>query len=432
LILETGPRRWCRSVKLKAQRLHYAWTILIVGVWVVFVSIGLARFGYGLLLPSMQEALGLDNTGSGILATVSLTGYLLFSLICGALSSRYGGRIVISLGLVLAGIGMLLTGAVGTFWAALLAITLVGLGSGATNVPVMALFSSWFGVRLRGLAAGIGVTGSSFAFILLGPLVPRFLTAVPDGGWRYTWYLFGGVSLICALAAFLLLRDAPLDRGLIPLGGETSTASQGSDGGSRSGWISMIRSSPVWYLGVLYTAFGFSYIIYTTFFIKYLVGERDLTRISAGGLYMLIGWFSLACGLLWSGLSDRIGRGWALFIVYLIQISAYSLFALSRERWGLTVSAALFGLTAWSAPAIVSAACGDLVGHRLAPAALGFVTIFFGVGQILGPVAAGMIADALGSFRVAFLLGAGVTLLGALGAPFMGASARRMRREDSW
>ena len=47
----------------------------------VFVSIGLARFGYGLLLPSMQEELGLDNTGAGILATVSLAGYLLFSLI---------------------------------------------------------------------------------------------------------------------------------------------------------------------------------------------------------------------------------------------------------------------------------------------------------------------------------------------------------------
>jgi sugar phosphate permease len=428
LSAESGTRRWIRSEELKGKKLHYAWTILIVGVWVVFVSIGLARFGYGLLLPSMQEALGLDNTGSGILATVSLTGYLLFSLICGALSSRYGGRLVISLGLVLAGIGMLLTGTVDSFPAALIALTMVGFGSGATNVPVMALFSSWFGVRLRGLAAGIGVTGSSVAFILLGPLVPRFLTAVPGGGWRYTWYLFGGASLICALAAHVLLRDGPLDRGLMPLGGETSSASQGSHGESRAGWISVIRSSPVWYLGMLYTAFGFSYIIYTTFFIKYLVGERGLTRISAGGLYMLIGWFSLACGLLWSGLSDRIGRGWALFMVYLIQISAYTLFALSRERWGLTVSAALFGLTAWSAPAIVSAACGDLVGHRLAPAALGFVTIFFGIGQILGPVAAGMIADTLGSFRAAFLLSAGVTLLGALGAPFVGGASRRMKK----
>jgi MFS family permease len=82
-------------------------------------------------------------------------------------------------------------------------------------------------------------------------------------------------------------------------------------------------------------------------------------------------------------------------------------------------------LTAWSVPAIVSASCGDLLGHRLAPAALGFVTIFFGMGQILGPVTAGMIADASGSFRLAFMLGSGVTMVGALGAPFLGSSSRR-------
>jgi sugar phosphate permease len=392
---------------------------------VVFVSIGLARFGYGLLLPSMQEELGLDNTGAGILATVSLAGYLLFSLICGVLSSRYGGRIVISLGLVLTGAGMILTGTVRSFRFALLTITLVGLGSGATNVPVMALLSSWFGARLRGLAAGIGVTGSSIAFILLGPLVPRLLTAVPEYGWRYTWYFFGVASLMCALAAFLLLRDEPLSKGLEPLGGETSSPAQSSPARKGFGWTAVIRSPSVWYLAALYTVFGFSYIIYTTFFIKYLVGERGLTRISAGGLYMLIGWFSLACGLLWSGLSDRIGRSRALFMVYLIQICAYALFALGTGGWGLTLSASLFGLTAWSVPAIVSASCGDLLGHRLAPAALGFVTIFFGIGQILGPVAAGMIADASGSFRVAFMLGSGVTMVGALGAPFLGTSSRK-------
>ena len=409
---------------MRGKRLHYAWTILTVGVWVVFVSIGLARFGYGLLLPSMQEELGLDNTGAGILATVSLAGYLLFSLICGVLSSRYGGRIVISLGLVLTGAGMILTGTVRNFRFALLTITLVGLGSGATNVPVMALFSSWFGARLRGLAAGIGVTGSSIAFILLGPLVPRLLTAVPENGWRYTWYFFGVASLLCALAAYLLLRDEPLSKGLEPLGGETSSPAQGCTVRKGFGWTSVVRSPSVWYLAALYTVFGFSYIIYTTFFIKYLVGERGLTKISAGGLYMLIGWFSLACGLLWSGLSDRIGRGRALFIVYLIQICAYALFALETGGWGLTLSASLFGLTAWSVPAIVSASCGDLLGHRLAPAALGFVTIFFGIGQILGPVAAGMIADASGSFKVAFMLGSGVTMAGALGAPFLGSSSR--------
>ena len=52
----------------------------------------------------------------------------------------------------------------------------------------------------------------------------------------------------------------------------------------------------------------------------------------------------------------------------------------------------------------------------MAPAALGFVTLFFGVGQAVAPSIAGAIADATGSFTPSFLLAGGVALLGALGA----------------
>ncbi len=56
---------------------HYAWIILIIGVLVTFSSVGLARFGYTTVLPSMQDALGLDNTEAGGIATATMVGYLL-------------------------------------------------------------------------------------------------------------------------------------------------------------------------------------------------------------------------------------------------------------------------------------------------------------------------------------------------------------------
>ena len=55
---------------------------------------------------------------------------------------------------------------------------------------------------------------------------------------------------------------------------------------------------------------------------------------------------------------------------------------------------------------------GDYVGPRLAPAGLGFVTLFFGVGQALGPYLGGYLADATGSFKGPFLLACGISLLG--------------------
>ena len=64
----------------------------------------------------------------------------------------------------------------------------------------------------------------------------------------------------------------------------------------------------------------------------------------------------------------------------------------------------------------MAAACGDVLGPRLAPAALGFITLLFGIGQAVAPSIAGAIADATGSFFSSLLLAAGVALLGALGA----------------
>jgi MFS family permease len=415
-------------------RERYAWIILTVGTFVVFGSLGLARFGYSLILPSMQSALSMDNTGAGALATTNLIGYLLFSLIGGALASRYGTRMIISLGMALVGIGMLFTGVSNSVWSAMLWRTVTGFGSGASNVPVMALMSAWFGTRLRGLATGIAVSGSSIALIVIGPLVPRILLTYGDNGWRIAWFVFSAATLLLFILSALLLKNEPaehkrrapaqLDRENLGEPAATRNLQWGRNkhvgpAAARTlQWGRVYRSRTVWHLGLLYAAFGFSYIIYMTFFIRYLVGEVHFTHFAAGNLFMLMGWFSLGCGLIWGSLSDRIGRKTALIFVYLLQALAYSLFALFPTRTGLSASAILFGLTAWSAPAIMAATCGDVVGHRLAPAALGFVTLFFGIGQAVGPSVAGAIADKTGSFQGAFLLASAVTIVGVLGALF--------------
>ena len=143
------------------RRLHYAWVVLAMGMLVVFGSLGLARFGYSVLLPPMQAGLGMDNTRAGLLATANLAGYLALSAIGGALAARYGARLVISVGLALAGVGMLLTGGANGLLPAVLWRALTGIGSGASNVPAMGLMTAWFVTRRRGLATGIASGGSS-------------------------------------------------------------------------------------------------------------------------------------------------------------------------------------------------------------------------------------------------------------------------------
>lgn len=398
-----------------SNRLHYGWVVLVMGTLAVFGSLGLARFGYTVVLPSMQVGLGMDNTQAGVLATANLIGYLALSAIGGALASRYGPRIVIAAGLTLAGLGMLFTGLANGFLAAAVWRALTGIGSGASNVPVMGLMAAWFATRRRGLASGIAVAGSSVGLMVVGPLVPRILAAYGETGWRMCWFIFAAVTIVLAVCSFLLLRNRPGEMGLESLGAEPGDPNP-DPGAEALQWGRVYRSAVVWHLGLVYVAFGFSYIIYMTFFTKRLIAEGGYTHEAAGALFMTMGWVSLLCGLIWGTVSDVIGRKQALGIVYFIHAMAFGLFGLWPTPLGFTLSAILYGLTAWSIPAIMAATCGDMLGPRLAPATLGFITLFFGVGQAMGPSVAGAMADAAGTLSPAFLLAAGVALLGAIGA----------------
>lgn len=226
------------------------------------------------------------------------------------------------------------------------------------------------------------------------------------------------LTLLLAIGCVLLLRDRPSEVGLKPFGAGSGDLAVDPRPEALP-WARVYRSAPVWHLGIVYVGFGFSYIIYMTFFIKFLVAEAGYSQQAAGGLFMAMGWLSLVCGLVWGAISDAVGRKSALATVYLIHTVAFGLFALWPTPSGFTLSAILFGLSAWSIPAIMAASCGDVLGPRLAPAALGFITLFFGLGQAMGPTVAGAIADSAGSLSPAFLLAAGAALLGAIGASLL-------------
>lgn len=394
---------------------HYAWIILAVGTLVVFGSLGLARFGYTMVLPAMQSELGLSNTQTGGIATANLIGYLILSVSGGALAARYGPRSVISIGLAIAGFAMIMTGLSNSFVSVSIWRAITGIGSGASNVPAIGLLAAWFAQHRRGLASGIGVTGSSIALIVLGLSVPYIIMISGNEGWRICWFIFGGITLLISMLAITVLRNSPSELGILPAG-VTDKSFNEITGESKLNWSKVYKSGRVWHLGIIYIAFGFSYIIYITFFSKYLVSEVNFTQEAAGRLFMIMGWFSLFCGFVWGLFSDKFGRKMALIIVYLIQAASFSMFAILPTYAGALISAFLFGISAWSIPAIMAATCGDILGPRLAPAGLGFITLFFGVGQAAGPGVAGIIADTFHSFSPALLLASFVAITGAIGS----------------
>ena len=56
---------------------------------------GFGRFGFGLVLPAMRDALGLSTGEMGLLAGIGLAAYLFSSVPAGALAARFGTRWVV-------------------------------------------------------------------------------------------------------------------------------------------------------------------------------------------------------------------------------------------------------------------------------------------------------------------------------------------------
>lgn len=85
----------------RPRRLHYGLVVLALIVLAVFSSLGLARFGYTSILPTMQESLKLSNTQAGELQSWNLLGYLVTVAFAGLLAAR-GRPVRLGVGLVAA------------------------------------------------------------------------------------------------------------------------------------------------------------------------------------------------------------------------------------------------------------------------------------------------------------------------------------------
>jgi MFS family permease len=384
---------------------HYGWVIVATGTLIIMACLGFARFALGMLLPAMGEALELTYSQMGFISTGNFVGYLAAVLVSGKLYSRFGARKLIVAGLLLCAFSMIAVSRAAGFWQVLVAYVVTGLGSGSANVPVMALVSHWFKRSHRGRAAGFIVIGSGFAIVLSGWFIPLVNASVAGEGWRVNWLILGSAAMAVAFVALALLRNNPSDKGLEPLGVDPEPVDASGAAGAAA---TLTPRRAIAILGLIYFLFGYTYVIYATFIVTTLVNEMGFSEASAGHFWMWVGAFSLLSGPVFGTLSDRIGRRGGLAIVFSFQLCAYLLMVAPPSVEFVYLSIALYGVVAWAIPGIMAAAVGDYMGPQKAALAFGTVTLFFGVGQILGPSMAGVLADATGSFSSSYLMAAGM------------------------
>lgn len=370
-------------------------TAALAGAVAMAAAMGFGRFSYTPILPGMMVGVPFSAADAGFIASANFVGYLV-----GAVLAAYGwaaGRERLLALLSLLATSILLAAMAATDSVLLFAIIrfLAGVASAFTLV-----FSSAI-VLGHGAAAGndhvqaahFGGPGAGIAISSVMVLAFGYVFDDAAGGWRADWI---GGALFCLVSlgiVWALLPEAPL---------RTGQAKEPA----------LIWSRPMALLTLSYGLFGFGYVITATFLVA-------IARASASGpIIEFLCWFI-------AGLTATV----ALFIwkpfVRLLGLGGVYVAALIIEAIGVLATvelphsvAPLIGGALFGATFLAITAYGLQIGRRLSPESprriLALMTAAFGVGQIIGPVVAGWIAQATGNFVLPTIIAAIVLVFCAL------------------
>lgn len=165
------------------------------------VNVSTAAVGFG-------KEFNLTKTEIGIVFSAFAYPYLIFQIIGGWVSDRFGAkRTLVVCGLIWAS-ATVLTGLAGGFVSLIVARVLLGLGEGATFPAATAAMARWVPKEKRGFAQGI-----THAFARLGnALAPAAMIAVmATYGWRESFYVCAGISFVWVCLWALVFTELPKD-----------------------------------------------------------------------------------------------------------------------------------------------------------------------------------------------------------------------------
>ncbi|MGM0571977.1 MFS transporter [Marinobacter sp.] len=361
--------------------------MIVIGMMCTITLVVFARLAYGLVVPGMREGMGISYAQAANLGTVTALGYLALLMVAGVFASRYGGKQAILIGLGFAAIGFTGMALSGSYLLSMVMMAFLGFGTAFGYTPLISLLGSWYPEK-RGAVIGFANGGVGLGLFIAGVLVPWLTTAWPESGWRLVWGVFAMAAVTVSIVVALFLRNPP--------GAGGSGGPDDPVPAARSG---VYRNPHVINVGLIYGIVGLTYIVQTIFMFSFAI-ESGVPALTAGRMASLMGLLGLVAGPFWGWISDRIGRSNSLVLCMAFSAGAMALPVLSPTLPAFAAHFFILGLCVSGLFTSVLAASTETVHPRLAPVAVSFVTLFFAVGQLIGPAAAGVIIEVAGFARV--------------------------------
>jgi predicted MFS family arabinose efflux permease len=364
------------------------------------IALGVSRLSYGLLLTPMRNDLGWSYLLAGSMNTANALGYFIGALAIPPLMRRLSGWSLLIIGSVLTSVFMLLSGVVTNS----VALILLRLGAGAASASVFVIggvLASRLGAmhhERAGFLIGLYYGGTGFGIALSALLVPAALSAAPQLGgthdWQWAWLALG---VACLLATAIMALPAK-KIGEMP-----------GHHGKKSAFV----LKDFGFALAAYFMFGVGYIAYMTFVIT-LLKQQGMKADTITLFYTLLGVSVILSSRLWAPMLDRFKGGEPLAIFNGIAGIASVLPAMTSQVPIVFISGLVFGAVLLSAVASTTVLVRHNLPHESWSSAISVFTVVFALGQIIGPVMVGWIADGPGGLERGLVVSAAALLIGAV------------------
>src|SRR5215467_9598122 len=389
------------------------WFQLVLGL-IAMMSISSPQYVWTLFTGPLNQKLG--TTLAELQWTFSLL--IILQTWCSPLQAylvdRFGPRLLISVGALMAGGGWVLSAYVDNVWTLYFTYGVIcGFGTGIIYVGIIGLMVRWFPDR-RGLATGLAAAGYGFGAIFTSFPIDSM---IKSAGYAHTLVVWGIIQGIIGVLAAQGLRVPP--DGWQPEGYTPATPARMQSKRSYTP-AQMLQSPTFWLLFLMMSMMSTSGLMVVSnvgpFANEYKVAQALVLGMAALPLSLTLSRFTNGLTRPFFGwVSDHIGRELTMFLAFSLECVAILVLFAFIDRPALFV--VLTGLVFFGWGEIFSlfpSTLTDTFGPKYAATNYGFLYIAQGVGSILGGPAAAYLKQMTGSWNAVFILVAALDVLTAL------------------
>lgn len=357
------------------------------------IGVGIARFGYALLLPDMAADLRWSYAQGGLVNAFNAFGYMLGALAAAPLIRRAGSDRMLVASTTVCVLTLFGSAFARGFDLIVLARLVTGV-CGAFAFIAGADLTTRIAERSRQsaeLLVGLFYIGPGFGILLTGLSLPPLQSYLGAGSWQAGWAALAGLSALIG-CVLLVARLGPQPARPRP---------------------NQTRLRPMAALLVGYLVFAAGSISYMTFMITWIADHGASWGMEAA-FWTVLGLAAVAAPWFWAGAFRRLSGGWPLAATILACGLGASIPLLTYAAPALLLSGAVFGSGFFASVATTTLFMKRNLSPEARPWGIVAATVAFGIGQTFGPMLTGAIADHGGGLKAGLGFGTGLIVLGAL------------------